>query len=75
MSNQSSRKYVPDGLRRSIARRLRTAQDGESATRQLTKRNNYPQETCDDMWLDAWRKLTNAQEADAALRKQMEEEQ
>ncbi len=64
--------YIPDSLKRSIARRLRTAKDGEWATRQLTKRNKYPQEACDDMWLDAWRKLTNAQEAGAALRKQME---
>ncbi len=67
--------YIPDGLKRSIGRRLRTAKDGEWATRQLTKKNQYRQNVCDDMWLDAWRKLTNAEEADAALRKQMEEEQ
>ncbi len=72
MSNQSSSQCVPAGLKCSIARRLRTAQDGEWATRQLTKKNQYPQDVCDDMWLDAWHKLTNAQEADAALRKQME---
>ena len=74
MSSQSTSKYVPDGLKRSIARRLRTAKDGEWATRQLVKRHNYGQEACDDMLLDALRKLTNAEEADAALRKQIDEE-
>ncbi len=66
--------YIPDGLKRAIARKLKNAGDGAWATRVLTQRHNYPPEQCDDMLLDAWRKLDNATEADAALRKQMEEE-